>query len=174
MRAELWVESPAVSHVYGVALLAGELTAIVFVPGVVIGCLLLWLGFPADATRAVSPTSVLRADRDAVISRFLVIEFIAFAVYLPLAIRVPSIMTYDTAGLVYIAIAIIPGVLAFTLSAWARFQVARIWFAVRGRPPWRLVAFLRDAHARGALRQAGAAYQFRHVRLQEELARSDR
>jgi hypothetical protein len=42
---------------------------------------------------------------------------------------------------------------------------------LRGRLPWRLVRFLADAHEqRGVLRQAGAAYQFRHVELQRHLA----
>ena len=42
-------------------------------------------------------------------------------------------------------------------------------FATR-RMPWRLMPFLVDAHARGALRQVGAVYEFRHIRLQERLA----
>ena len=33
-----------------------------------------------------------------------------------------------------------------------------------------LVGFLDDAHKRGVLRQAGAAYQFRHIDLQHRLA----
>jgi hypothetical protein len=36
--------------------------------------------------------------------------------------------------------------------------------------PWRLTAFMEDAHRHGLLRQAGAAYQFRHLRLQQRLA----
>jgi hypothetical protein len=62
------------------------------------------------------------------------------------------------------------GLLTITLSPWLRFQVARAWLAARGRVPPRLLGFLEEAHARGVLRQAGAAYQFRHVRLQERLA----
>ena len=62
--------------------------------------------------------------------------------------------------------------LIITLSPWLRFQVARCWLAARGRVPWRLMSFLEEAHARGVLRQAGAAYQFRHVRLQERLTRT--
>ncbi|WP_285640475.1 BTAD domain-containing putative transcriptional regulator [Lentzea sp. NBRC 102530] len=44
------------------------------------------------------------------------------------------------------------------------------WLAARGRVPWRFLTFLDDAHRRGVLRQVGAVYQFRHVRLQERLA----
>ncbi|KUO03135.1 NACHT domain-containing protein [Streptomyces caeruleatus] len=56
------------------------------------------------------------------------------------------------------------------LSAWGRFLTARVWFGLTGRLPWRLLAFLKDAHARGVLRQTGALYQFRHLRLQERLS----
>jgi hypothetical protein len=57
-----------------------------------------------------------------------------------------------------------------SLSAWGRFTVARIWLAARGRLPWRLMAFLRDAHQRGVLRQTGGHYQFRHIELRDRLA----
>jgi hypothetical protein len=36
--------------------------------------------------------------------------------------------------------------------------------------PWAVVAFLGDAHSRGVLRQAGTVYQFRHARVQAQLA----
>jgi hypothetical protein len=55
-------------------------------------------------------------------------------------------------------------------TSWGQFTILRAWLAVRGRLPLRLMAFLDDAHRRGVLRQAGAAYQFRHARLQDHLA----
>ena len=61
-------------------------------------------------------------------------------------------------------------VFGFGWSACGWFTVARWWLALRGRLPWRLMAFLADAHQRAVLRQAGAAYQFRHVELQRYLA----
>jgi hypothetical protein len=61
--------------------------------------------------------------------------------------------------------------LGLSQTAWAQFAVARCWLALRGRLPWRLMRFLADAHQhRGVLRQAGAAYQFRHAELQRHLA----
>jgi hypothetical protein len=45
------------------------------------------------------------------------------------------------------------------------------WLAAQGRLPWRLMGFLDEAHQRGALRQVGSYYQFRHIELQRELAR---
>ncbi len=55
--------------------------------------------------------------------------------------------------------------------AWGVFTMTRLWLAARGRLPLRFMDFLADAHRRGVLRQVGAAYQFRHVRLQDRLAR---
>ena len=61
---------------------------------------------------------------------------------------------------------------ARTRTAWGDFTVARICLALRRQVPWKLAAFLRDAHEhRGVLRQVGAVYQFRHVDLQRHLAR---
>jgi hypothetical protein len=56
--------------------------------------------------------------------------------------------------------------------SWAAqsYSEARIWLFACGRMPWRTLRFLADAHRRGVLRQTGAVYQFRHVRLQEHLA----
>jgi hypothetical protein len=55
---------------------------------------------------------------------------------------------------------------------WGWFTLTRVWAALPpSRLPWRLMAFLVDAHERGVLRQAGAAYQFRHAELQRCLAR---
>ncbi|GAA5706943.1 hypothetical protein AQJ43_31550 [Streptomyces avermitilis] len=58
-------------------------------------------------------------------------------------------------------------------SAWGRFNVARIWLAATGRLPWRLGAFLQDAHGRGVLRQSGGRYRFRHLELLNRLAGKD-
>lgn len=57
--------------------------------------------------------------------------------------------------------------------AWLRFRLAHLWLASTGRLPWRLFAFLEDAHQLGVLRQAGASYQFLHLRLRDELARPE-
>jgi MFS family permease len=57
--------------------------------------------------------------------------------------------------------------------AWEAYAVSRIWLALRGEQPWRLMRFLDDAHRRGMLRQSGATYQFRHARVQDHLAHAD-
>ena len=56
-----------------------------------------------------------------------------------------------------------------TTTAWGRYAATRVILAATGRLPWRTMAFLEDAHARGVLRQSGGVYQFRHARLQEHL-----
>ncbi|MFD9736033.1 NACHT domain-containing protein [Umezawaea sp. NPDC059074] len=55
-------------------------------------------------------------------------------------------------------------------QAWGRFGLARVHLAATGKLPWRLMAFLREAHRKGVLRQAGPVYQFRHARLRDRLA----
>ncbi|WP_026400575.1 NACHT domain-containing protein [Actinomadura rifamycini] len=58
---------------------------------------------------------------------------------------------------------------ALASTAWGTFVLSRTWFALIGRLPFGLVGFLRDAHERGALRQVGAVYQFRHALLRDRL-----
>jgi len=57
---------------------------------------------------------------------------------------------------------------ASPLGQWLLF--ARLWLPSTGQLPWRIHAFLTDAYQRGVLRQTGAAYQFRHLLLQDYLA----
>ena len=65
------------------------------------------------------------------------------------------------------------GSLAMLAKAWGVFVLSRMWLALRGHQPWPLMEFLADAHQRGVLRQVGGVYQFRHARLQDQLAGSD-
>ncbi|MGW5590974.1 hypothetical protein, partial [Streptomyces sp. NPDC003857] len=55
-------------------------------------------------------------------------------------------------------------------SPWGRYVVAHCGLALRGKVPWRFMAFLEDAHRLNVLRQAGSAYEFRHGTLREHLA----
>ncbi|MBC6459985.1 NACHT domain-containing protein [Actinomadura sp. HBU206391] len=54
--------------------------------------------------------------------------------------------------------------------SWLHLLVVRLWYAPRGRLPWRLMDFLEAAHDRGVLRRSGAVYHFRHAFLQDVLA----
>ncbi|MFD9337969.1 NACHT domain-containing protein [Streptomyces sp. NPDC060028] len=62
------------------------------------------------------------------------------------------------------------GAAALLGSAWGSYQVSRTWFCLTGRLPWRLWAFLDNAHELGVLRQTGAVHQFRHLRVREQLS----
>lgn len=62
------------------------------------------------------------------------------------------------------------GLTIFLSRAWGSFILTRCWLAMRGKTPLRLMRFLADAHRRAVLRQVGAVYQFRHARLQDNLA----
>jgi hypothetical protein len=61
-------------------------------------------------------------------------------------------------------------VLGVSMSAWGAFTAARVQPWLTAQLPWDLLGFLEDAHRRGILRQSGAYYRFRHVRLQERLS----
>ena len=164
-----WLNPPRLSDIGASIGLIGVQALYLVVPASLAGGLILWLGFPADITLAISPLSTMRADRNAAILRGAIL---ALLVLLPLSAiglatrQIGKPVTDVTVAVLAVAL----GLLSITLSAWTRLQVARAYLATAGRLPWRLVSFLEDAHARGVLRQAGAAYQFRHVRLQERLA----
>ncbi|GAA0465982.1 hypothetical protein Ade02nite_47190 [Paractinoplanes deccanensis] len=55
-------------------------------------------------------------------------------------------------------------------TRWPAFAAARLLLAGADRKlPWRIMAFLADAHDRGVLRRVGAAYQFRHEHIRRYL-----
>ncbi|WAZ23090.1 NACHT domain-containing protein [Streptomyces cinnabarinus] len=58
----------------------------------------------------------------------------------------------------------------WSVSASGRLSVARLYLSCTGALPWRVMAFLRDAHRRGVLRQSGGLYRFRHIELRNRLA----
>jgi hypothetical protein len=78
-------------------------------------------------------------------------------------------------GPVYgVALGLAFGCVSVLSRAWGAYTVSRIWLALRGDQPWRLMRFLDDAHRRGVLRQSGAMYQFRHARVQDHLTSRSR
>ncbi|MGP4052061.1 NACHT domain-containing protein [Streptomyces sp. 2A115] len=124
-----------------------------------------WLGAPVDIARTPSPLASLLADRDTgVVRGFLIMIVGAICVTLLVLVDLPR------PGVVALLVLLPTGLIAFVLSAWGHLLTARLWLCPPGLLPWRLMAFLAEAHERGVLRQAGAVYQFRHARLQERLA----
>ncbi|MFF1511209.1 helix-turn-helix domain-containing protein [Streptomyces sp. NPDC058326] len=135
---------------------------------------------PVDVTAAATPVSMLASNRTTVGRQFLVLAtgltaVIAFGGYLLVLLLQGSLGRLNWGMPDSLFIGTIGGlgggasyVLAFT--AWGQwFVFARLWLPLTGRLPWDLVAFLEDAYLRGVLRQTGAVYQFRHVRLQHHL-----
>jgi hypothetical protein len=88
----------------------------------------------------------------------------------------PVGLTFSSTPLGALALALISGigggvVFLLSLTAWGRWLVfSRLRLPLTGRVPWHVQSFLDDAGERGALRRAGAVYQFRHARLQDHLA----
>ncbi|MFG2933846.1 helix-turn-helix domain-containing protein [Streptomyces achromogenes] len=172
------------------ALETGLIDAILF--GLIFGgaaglsfCLLGLLETPLDIVSAVSPGSVLRADR-----RTVLIQLVFWAPVFGTAVGLGAGVVVDLlqghlgqlvmdpmSSLMLGTISGLGGALGYTLTltAWGQWcLLARVWLPLTGRLPWAVAAFLDDAYQRGVLRQAGAVYQFRHARLQSRLARRRR
>ncbi|WP_329359159.1 NACHT domain-containing protein [Streptomyces sp. NBC_01483] len=141
-----------------------------FVIGVVGGltsCLYRLMNTPVDVGRAPSPVASLRADRTSAIVRGAIVTAFGVLGSSLLTALLPSAAIGHTAAL---EVWLLAGPLTVALSAWGWWLTARLWFWSTGQLPLGLMGFLEEAHRRGVLRQAGAVYQFRHVRLQERLA----
>lgn len=135
---------------------------------------------PVEPAEAADPRTVLAQDRSAFRSLVFVVGLggglaagvVAWFGAGPWAGLVEGLGGGRGAGLVVgpglgLAVGLVVG-LRWAACVW--FTVTRWWLALRGRLPWRLMGFLADAHRRAVLRQAGPAYQFRHVELQRYLA----
>lgn len=121
----------------------------------------------APDTAAVSPDSLLRTDRTALLlTTGLVTAGTGVVGYL-LCGHVSDawiVMPFLLMGCAAIVVFFGSG------SLWFTYTVARLWLAATGRLPWRPAHFLREARDAGVLRQDGPAYQFRHDLLSAHLA----
>ncbi|MBM2623608.1 hypothetical protein JIG36_49790 [Actinoplanes sp. LDG1-06] len=130
-----------------------------------------WLNAPGETRRAPSPDSVLVADRAALVVSAVVVAGSVQFVALPLLVVWGSV-DYTSAWAITSCCAVVVFVIVFlgSGSSWVSYLVARLWLALRGRIPWRLSRFLRNARDLGVLRQAGPAYQVRHDLILNHLA----
>lgn len=140
---------------------------------------------PLDVASAATPAGLLASNRATVLRQVLVlVPMLTLAIAVGghlitgLLDGILGPLLWNVAdGLVIGAIGGIGGTCSYALSftAWGRWLVlSRVWLPLTGKLPWDTVAFLDDAYRRGVLRQTGAVYQFRHIRLQHHLARSYR
>ncbi|MFD6969086.1 NACHT domain-containing protein [Streptomyces sp. NPDC059949] len=137
--------------------------------GGIVAALHRWLFSPVDIVSALSPRASLRTDRTTAITQGLIVSlFGSLATFLPfLALQEQeSSLGGQVSALVWPLV----GSLAIALSAWGWFLTARLWLCGTGKLPWHLMTFLNESHRRGVLRQEGAVYQFRHARVQTQLA----
>ncbi|MEU5884996.1 hypothetical protein [Spirillospora sp. NPDC047279] len=129
-----------------------------------------WSEVVVDESRITDPRSILRRHRGLTAMWTLLagsaVGLLIFGMlgYGLSASRPSAVLTY---GLLSAATF---GLATCFMSAWGSYQLSRLWFASTGRLPFRLLAFIDDAHERGVLRRAGAVHQFRHVKLQDHLA----
>ncbi|MFD3872825.1 helix-turn-helix domain-containing protein [Streptomyces sp. NPDC058623] len=152
--------------------------------GLVFG-LMAALEVPVDVTAAATPLSLLSSNRTTAGRQFLILApaftlAIAFGGYLIVHLLQGTVgpLNWGVQDSLFIgAVGGLGGAASYVLAftAWGQWIVlARVWLPLVGRLPWNPAAFLDDAYHRGALRQTGAVYQFRHVRLQHHLGRTFR
>ncbi|MER5889164.1 helix-turn-helix domain-containing protein [Streptomyces sp. NPDC001941] len=152
--------------------------------GVVFG-LMGALEVPVDVTAAATPVSLLAANRATAARQFLILApvlslTIAVGGYLIVRLLrgVAGPLNWEVSdSVLFGAVCGLGGGASYVLvfTAWGQWLVlARVWLPIAGRLPWDPAAFLDDAYRRGVLRQTGAVYQFRHVRLQHHLGRTFR
>ncbi|MFE9637343.1 NACHT domain-containing protein [Streptomyces sp. NPDC006463] len=122
-----------------------------------------WLFSPVDIVRALSPRASLRTDRTTAIAQGLIVFLLGTLA----TVLLSELASFQSPLSPYWPLV---GALAIALSAWGWFLTTRLWLCGTGRLPWRLMTFLDDSHRRGVLRQEGAVYQFRHARVQTQLA----
>ena len=122
---------------------------------------------------AVSPSSSLRLDRRAALSYSVGYAIAAGGVAWTLYGFDPDAAGDGIVSVLTFGIAFYVASFFSTASGW--HMIASVWLWLQGRLPLRSTEFLDDAHTRGALRQIGGIYQFRHARLQDRLgsARTD-
>ncbi|WP_407991673.1 helix-turn-helix domain-containing protein [Kitasatospora sp. CMC57] len=147
--------------------------------GLVFG-LMAALEAPVDVTEAATPVGLLSSNRTTVSRQFLFLVptftlAIAFGGHVIVQLLQGTLgpLTWGLEDSLLIgAVGGLGGTASYVLAftAWGQWLLlSRLWLPLTGRLPWHPAAFLDDAYRRGVLRQTGAVYQFRHVRLQHHL-----
>lgn len=185
VRARYWGTSLASLEVIRATLTNMLVFGLIFglAVGLVFG-LLAALEVPVDASFVATPVSFLSANRATVSQQILILApvlalTIAFGGRLIVGLLQGGVLgklRWDWPDALLIGAAGGLGSASsymFCSTAWGQWVIlSRVWLPLTGRLPWNTVAFLDDAYRRGVLRQTGAVYQFRHVRLQQHLNHS--
>lgn len=140
-------------------------------PGLVFA-LVRWARIPVESEEAISPRSTFHADRTLYLVLFWLVavaSILIFALAAALSIQGGFVVGLRFGLVRGIAGGLVFGFVLGLTGAWPLYLLSRAWLALRGRLPWRLMAFLEDVHKLGVLRQVGAVYQFRHAYLQDRL-----
>jgi hypothetical protein len=119
----------------------------------------------SDTSGSLSPQESLRLDRQA--------DLVVTATRRSALAAAMWLISGPQIAAAYAVFAVSATLVAISLGGQGGFASrsyidARFWLAAEGRAPWRIMSFLADASRRGVLRQVGAAYQFRHNRLEEQ------
>ncbi|MFF5147452.1 NACHT domain-containing protein [Streptomyces sp. NPDC013157] len=159
------VNGPTTGLVFGILSLAMGLAL-----GIV-DSLHLWIDNPANLNRSVSPRSVLGSDRAAAAARALVAgPVVAVGAGLTAGVGLGAQTGVLVGALMGFAFMTTDRMVGVTGTCWGAFVLTRAWLAVSRQVPWHFMGFLDDAHHRGLLRRNGPVHQFRHIRLQKQLA----
>lgn len=113
-----------------------------------------------NAKGASNPILLLTADR---VASLLAAFTAGFSALLTLT------FVYQELDVIVLVTSTLFTLVAIAAGSWGQFCVTRLMLGMLGRTPIRLIGFLREAHDRGILRQAGGVYQFRHNLLQDHL-----
>jgi tetratricopeptide (TPR) repeat protein len=139
-------------------LLAITLLSILWLPSTLI--------VPTDLRGGISPTESLRLDRQADI-----VVALLFRAVVVLILGLLAGLRIAVACTIFVAVSMLIATLLggqFSLAS-RRYTDACIWLAIRRHLPLRAIEFMADAESRGILRAVGAHYEFRHIRVQQQL-----
>lgn len=176
--SETWLVKDALVNMLMFGLIVGLTAGLVF-------AILSAFEAPMDITAAATPIRLLSVNRTTAGRQFLVLAPVIALGLVLCGYLVVGLLQELTGPLMWqfrsaLLLGMVGGLggsasYVFAFTAWGQWlTLSRVWLPLRGRLPWDTVAFLEDAYRRGVLRQAGAVYQFRHIRLQRHLAHAYR
>ena len=162
----LWLPTPGVLLAIPVGIIVG--IRVDFLASLITGAAFALVGGLAkelpSINSMVDPPSLLSLDR-----RAYLFSMLAFGFACGSASGIAAKADAKLAAGLFVILLFMTGI---PETAWGQYVVARTYFSVRHRTPWRLMAFLQDGFAyRGVLRKVGPMYQFRHIDLQRHLAK---